>query len=41
VDWLRDTMLADGKVGAADIDMLHVTDDIDEAVAYFAAAKDS
>ncbi|NRQ49901.1 TIGR00730 family Rossman fold protein [Aeromicrobium stalagmiti] len=37
VDWLRDTMLVDGKVGAADIDMLHVTDDIDEAVSYFVA----
>ncbi|MET0916240.1 MAG: TIGR00730 family Rossman fold protein, partial [Jiangellaceae bacterium] len=37
VDWLRDTMLADGKVGAADIDTLHVTDDIDEAISYFIA----
>jgi uncharacterized protein (TIGR00730 family) len=41
VDWLRDTMLADGKVGAADIDMLHVTDDIDEAVSYFIAKDDA
>jgi uncharacterized protein (TIGR00730 family) len=41
VDWLRDTMLADGKVGAADIDMLHLTDDIDEAVSYFIAKDDS
>jgi len=40
VDWLRETMLADGKVGAADIDMLHVTDDIDDAISYF-VAKDS
>jgi len=37
VDWLRDTMLVDGKVGAADVDMLHVTDDIDEAIGYFIA----
>lgn len=37
VDWLRDTMLADGKVAAADIDMLHVTDDVDEAVSWFVA----
>ena len=35
VDWLRGTMLTDGKVGADDIDMLHVTDDIDEAISYF------
>ena len=35
IDWLRGTMLPDGKVNAADIDMLHLTDDVDEAVAYF------
>lgn len=40
VDWLRETMLVDGKVGAADIDMLHVTDDVDEAVAYVVATHD-
>ena len=37
IDWLRNTMEADGKVGSGDIDMLHVTDDIDEAVSYFVA----
>jgi uncharacterized protein (TIGR00730 family) len=41
VDWLRDTMLVDGKVGAADVDMLHVTDDIDEAVSHFVAKDDA
>jgi uncharacterized protein (TIGR00730 family) len=35
IDWLRGTMLPDGKVNVADIDMLHLTDDVDEAVAYF------
>jgi uncharacterized protein (TIGR00730 family) len=40
IDWLRNTMLPDGKVNAADIDMLHLTDDVDEAVAYF-ISKDS
>ena len=35
IDWLRSTMLADGKVRAADIDMLHLTDDVDEAVSWF------
>jgi uncharacterized protein (TIGR00730 family) len=35
IDWLRNTMLTDEKVSAADIDMLHLTDDIDEAVAWF------
>ena len=37
VDWLRNTMLTDYKVSAADIDMLRLTDDIDEAVSWFVA----
>ena len=40
VDWLRNTMVADGKVGAEDIDMLHITDDVDEAVDWF-VSKDT
>lgn len=40
IDWLRTTMLPDGKIGQPDIDMLHLTDDIDEAVEWF-VAKDS
>jgi uncharacterized protein (TIGR00730 family) len=36
VDWLRDTMEADGKISPGDVDMLHVTDDVDDAVAWFA-----
>ncbi|MCL3819916.1 TIGR00730 family Rossman fold protein [Aeromicrobium wangtongii] len=35
VDWLRDTMAVDGKIGPDDIGMLHVTDDVQEAVSYF------
>jgi uncharacterized protein (TIGR00730 family) len=31
--WLRDTVLADGKISAADLDLLSVTDDVEEAVA--------
>jgi uncharacterized protein (TIGR00730 family) len=38
VDWLRDRVLAEGKVGAADLEMLHLTDDLDEAVARVADA---
>src|SRR5689334_2588479 len=32
LDWLRDTVLADGKISQADLDMLQLTDDVDEAV---------
>ena len=37
--WLRDTVLAQGKISAADLDMLTVTDDLDEAVALMVAAQ--
>ena len=40
IDWLRNTMLTDYKVSAEDIDMLHITDDVDEAVAWFVAKDD-
>ncbi|HWL35415.1 MAG TPA: TIGR00730 family Rossman fold protein [Frankiaceae bacterium] len=32
VDWLRDTMAAGGKIAPEDLDLLHCTDDVDEAV---------
>lgn len=32
LDWLRGTVLADGKISEVDLDRLFVTDDIDEAV---------
>jgi len=38
-DWLRDTVLADGKIGAADIDLLQLTDDPDDAAARVIAAQ--
>ncbi|WP_232805707.1 LOG family protein [Glycomyces xiaoerkulensis] len=34
IDWLRGTMVADGKVHPDDVDQLLVTDDLDEAVAH-------
>ena len=37
VDWLRDTMLPDGKINPADLDLLLLTDDVDEAVEHFDA----
>jgi uncharacterized protein (TIGR00730 family) len=38
--WLRDTVLAAGNIAAADLDMLTVTDSVDEAVAAMVAARD-
>ena len=32
VQWLRDSVLAGHKIGEADLDLLHVTDDVDEIV---------
>jgi uncharacterized protein (TIGR00730 family) len=38
LDWLRGTVLADGKISPADLDMLTLTDDVEEAVAIMASA---
>jgi uncharacterized protein (TIGR00730 family) len=38
--WLRDTALARGMIKQVDVDMLHLTDDVDEAVALMVAARD-
>ncbi|WP_372735826.1 TIGR00730 family Rossman fold protein [Nocardioides sp.] len=40
VDWLRDTVLADGKISEQDLDMFVLTDDVDEAVSLMVAARD-
>ena len=39
IDWLRGTVLAEGKISAGDLDMLVLTDDVDEAVAMMVAAR--
>ena len=31
-NWISDTLLAEGKIGEKDLELLHVTDDIDDAV---------
>ena len=41
LDWLRGTVLSDGKISAADLDRLVLTDDVDEAVALMVAARDA
>ncbi len=38
--WLRDTVLADGKIAADDLDLFRLTDDVDEAVAVMVSARE-
>jgi uncharacterized protein (TIGR00730 family) len=40
VDWLRKSMMGEGKINPADVDLLLVTDDLDEAVAHMKQADD-
>ncbi len=38
IEWLRTTMAADGKISPTDLDLLLVTDDVEEAVRHIVAA---
>jgi uncharacterized protein (TIGR00730 family) len=38
LDWLRDSMRADGKISPEDLELIHVTDDVEEAVTHIRAA---
>jgi hypothetical protein len=38
LDWLRSSVLAGGKIAAADLDLIRVTDDVDEAVQHIVAS---
>jgi uncharacterized protein (TIGR00730 family) len=38
IDWIRETMVAQGTVGPADLELLHVTDDVAEVVRVIQAA---
>jgi uncharacterized protein (TIGR00730 family) len=40
ITWLRDTVLADGKIAESDLDMLVLTDDVDEAVRLMIRARE-
>ena len=40
IDWLRDRALVHGTISQKDIDMLHLTDDVDHAVDLMVAARD-
>lgn len=37
--WITDTLLAEGMISPADVDLLKVTDDVDEAVAWMTAEE--
>ncbi len=39
IDWLRDTVLAEGKISPEDLELVQVTDDIDEAVRIMVEAR--
>jgi uncharacterized protein (TIGR00730 family) len=39
LDWLRGTVLSEGKIKQQDVDLLQLTDDIDEAVAIIKASE--
>jgi uncharacterized protein (TIGR00730 family) len=39
IDWLRDTVLAGNKIAEADLEMLQLTDDVEEAVSIMVAAR--
>ena len=40
IDWIRDTMAADGKISPSDLDLICVTDDVDEAVRHIVRNAD-
>jgi uncharacterized protein (TIGR00730 family) len=40
LDWMRDTVLAEGKINASDLDMITLTDDVEEAVALMVEARE-
>lgn len=41
VDWISGPLLETGKVSAGDLDLLHLTDDVDEAVNIVVASRNS
>jgi uncharacterized protein (TIGR00730 family) len=41
LDWMRDTMAAEGKINKADLDLMCLTDEVDEAVRHIAEADAS
>ncbi|MGD9956647.1 MAG: hypothetical protein AB7V23_11310, partial [Candidatus Nanopelagicales bacterium] len=40
IDWLRGTMLATGRISPQDLDLVHLTDDLDEVVRIILEAQE-
>ena len=38
LDWIRASMLPEAKIGAADLDLIHLTDDVEEIVSRIEAS---
>jgi uncharacterized protein (TIGR00730 family) len=38
LDWIENTMRAEGKIGGTDLDLLYLTDDVDQAVRHILEA---
>jgi predicted Rossmann-fold nucleotide-binding protein len=38
LEWMRGTLVPDGKIGEADLDLVCVTDDVDAAIRYIVDA---
>jgi len=39
IDWMRDALIGGGKINPADLELLHVTDDVDDAVGRIVEAE--
>jgi uncharacterized protein (TIGR00730 family) len=39
VEWMRNTVLAEGKISPEDLDMIHISDDIDEVIDILLSAE--
>lgn len=41
IEWMRDTCLAAGTISESDFELVHITDDVQDAVDYIVAARNS
>ncbi|HSP59888.1 MAG TPA: TIGR00730 family Rossman fold protein [Ornithinimicrobium sp.] len=39
LSWMRDTLVAEGTIGGTDLDLLRLTDDVDEAVSWIVSER--